>query len=258
MVHHSVKVHQTAVVSSGAVLGKGVVVGPYAVIERDVVIGENTTIGPHAVLYPYVKLGTGNQVHAHAILGDLPQDISFSGEVTWVEIGDNNVIREHVTVHRSTHQDRPTRIGSNCFLMTQSHVGHDCQVGDGVILSNLATLAGHVQIGAKAILGGLVPVHQFVRIGSFAMVGGHTGLRKDVLPFSMVSGEPARHFRLNTIGLRRAGITGERYRLLELAFRSLRRGGSLEALGTTPEIDMLRVWLEAPSRRGLTGFIRLN
>jgi UDP-N-acetylglucosamine acyltransferase len=108
------------------------------------------------------------------------------------------------------------------------------------------------------VMGGLVPVHQFVRIGNYAMVGGHTGIRKDVLPFSMVSGEPARHFHLNTIGLRRAGIKGQRYQVLEAAFRILRRGGSLETLSNTPEIDLLRAWLAAPSRRGLTGFVRLK
>jgi UDP-N-acetylglucosamine acyltransferase len=258
MAHRLVKMHKTAIVSNEAILESGVSIGPYAVVERNVFIGENTTIGAHVILYPHVKLGAGNHIHAHAIIGDLPQDISFSGEVTGVEIGDNNVIREQVTVHRSTNKDRPTSIGSNCFLMTQSHVGHDCQVGDGVILTNLATLAGHVQVGTKAVLGGLVPVHQFVRIGSYAMVGGHTGIRKDVLPFSMVSGEPARHYRLNTIGLRRAGIKGQRYQILEAAFRMLRRGGSLDILSATPEIDLLRAWLAAPSRRGLTGFISIK
>jgi UDP-N-acetylglucosamine acyltransferase len=256
MVHRLVKVHKTAVVSAEAIVESGARIGPYAVVERDVFIGENTTIGPHVVLHPHVKLGAGNQIHAHAIIGDLPQDLGFSGEITRVQTGDNTVIREQVTVHRSTSKERPTSIGSNCFLMTQSHVGHDCQIGDGVILSNLATLAGHVHVGTKAVMGGLVPVHQFVRIGNYAMVGGHTGIRKDVLPFSMVSGEPARHFRLNTIGLRRAGIKGQRYQALEAAFRILRRGGSLEILSNTPEIDLLRAWLAAPSRRGLTGFIR--
>ncbi|MCP4407794.1 MAG: acyl-ACP--UDP-N-acetylglucosamine O-acyltransferase [Gammaproteobacteria bacterium] len=248
------KIHETAVVSAEAHLESGVSIGPYAVVEDNVYIGRDTIIGPHAVIHSYVKLGTGNRIHAHAVIGDLPQDIGYSGDRSWVIIGDNNVIREQVTVHRSTNEERPTTLGSGCFLMTQSHVGHDCQIADGVILTNCATLAGHVQVGVQAVLGGLVPVHQFVRIGCYAMVGGNTGIRKDVLPYSMVSGEPARHFRLNTIGLRRAGIRGQRYRALEAAFRMLRRGETLDALPATPEIDLLRGWLKAPSKRGLTGF----
>jgi UDP-N-acetylglucosamine acyltransferase len=138
--------------------------------------------------------------------------------------------------------------------MAYTHVAHDCGIGDRVILTNGATLAGHVQIGERAMLGGLVPVHQFVRIGAYAMVGGNTGVRKDVLPFSLVAGEPARHYRLNAIGLRRAGITGERYGVLAAAFRALRKGKSIEDLPATQEIALMREWLAAPSRRGLTGF----
>ncbi len=249
-------VHETAIVSKQAHLASGVKVGPYAIVEDNVYLGKDTSIGPHVVIHSYVKLGAANQVHAHAIIGDLPQDVSFKGEETWVEIGHRNVIREQVTIHRSTHQEHPTSIGSDCFLMASVHIGHDCRVGDEAILTNCATLAGHVEVGHKAILGGYVPVHQFVRIGPYAMVGGNTGLRKDVLPFSMVSGEPARHFRLNLVGLRRAGVTGRRYRELEGAFRVLKLGGTLEGLPDTPEIVLLRNWLRTPSRRGLTGFAR--
>jgi UDP-N-acetylglucosamine acyltransferase len=188
------------------------------------------------------------------ILGGDPQDVSFAGRETWLEIGDDNIFREYVTVHRATSGSRPTSIGSKCYLMANTHVAHDCQLGDRVTLTNGVTLGGHVQIGDCAMLGGLVPVHQFVRVGAYAMVGGNTGLRKDVLPFSLVAGEPARHYRLNMVGLRRAGITGERYHALEAAFRALRKGRPLDDLPDTQELALLRAWLAAPSKRGLTGF----
>jgi UDP-N-acetylglucosamine acyltransferase len=248
------QVHATASIAAGARLGESVRIGPYAVIEDHVEIGDATVIGAHVVIHSFVRLGHGNRIHPHAVLGGMPQDVSFKGNETWVEIGDDNVVREYVTVHRATRADRPTRIGSNCYLMANTHVAHDCQIGDHGTLTNCVTLGGHVQIGERAMLGGLVPVHQFVRIGAYAMVGGNTGLRKDVLPFSLVAGEPARHYRLNVVGLRRAGIAGERYRVLEAAFRALRGGRSLDGLPETQEMALLRAWLAAPSKRGLTGF----
>jgi UDP-N-acetylglucosamine acyltransferase len=252
------RVHETASVAAGARLGEGVRIGAYAVIEDDVEIGAATTVGPHAVVHPLVRIGGRNRIYPHAVLGGDPQDLSFAGRDTWLEIGDDNVFREYVTVHRATSASWPTKIGSNCYLMAYCHVAHDCQIGDDVTLANSVTLGGHVQIGHRVMLGGLVALHQFVRVGAYAMVGGHIGLRKDVLPFSLVSGEPARHYRLNVVGLRRAGITGERYRVLEAAFRSLRKGRPLNALPDTQELALLRAWLSAPSKRGLTGFAGVN
>ncbi len=246
--------HATASIAASARLGEGVRIGPYAVIEDHVEIGNAAVIGAHAVVHSFVRLGRKTRIHPHAVLGGVPQDVSFKGNETWVEIGDETIIREYVTIHRATRPERPTNIGSNCYLMAYTHVAHDCQIGDRVTLTNCVTLAGHVQVGEWAMLGGLVPVHQFVRIGAYAMVGGNTGLRKDVLPFSLVAGEPARHYRLNIVGLRRAGITGERYHVLEAAFRALRAGRSLNELPETQEIALLRKWLAAPSKRGLTGF----
>jgi UDP-N-acetylglucosamine acyltransferase len=250
--------HDTASIAAGARLEEGVKVGPYAVIEDDVEIGSGTIIGAHAVIHSFVHVGRGNQIFPHVVLGGAPQDVSFKEVDTWVEIGDDTVFREYVTVHRATQAARPTKIGSNCYLMAYAHVAHDCQINDRVTLTNGVTLGGHVQIGERANLGGLVPVHQFVRIGAYAMIGGNTTVRKDVLPYSLVSGEPARHWRLNVVGLRRAAITGERYRVLEAAFRALRRARSLDGLPQTPEIALLRAWLAAPSKRGLTGFAGKN
>ncbi len=250
-------IHETAVVDPEARLAEGVRVGPYAVIGDDVEIGSGTTIGPHAVIHSHVRLGKDNAVHAHAVLGDLPQDVAFGGEVTRVEIGDRNRIRENVTVHRASKPDRVTRIGSDCFLMAGAHVAHDCQVGDRVILTNNVLLAGVVVVGDGANVGGAAVVHQFCRIGPLAMVGGFGGVGQDVLPYTMAHGIPACHFRLSTIGLRRAGIKGERYGALETAFRALRAGDrQLGDAPETPEVGYLREWLAAPSKRGIAAWVR--
>jgi UDP-N-acetylglucosamine acyltransferase len=203
-----------------------------------------------------VRLGARNRVDAHAILGGAPQDLSFRDGDTRVEIGDDNVLREGVTVHRSTRPGAPTRIGSHCFLMAYAHVAHDCRLGDRVILANNVCLGGHVEIGDHCTLGGGAGVHQFVRIGPHSMVAAHALVRKDVLPYALAGGEPVRHYRLNSVGLRRRGITGERYAALEAAFRALRAGEPLGAGPGSPEIEVLRAWLAAPSKRGLLGFVQ--
>jgi len=249
-------VHTTAVVAPDAKIGEGVRIGPYAVIESDVEMGDECVLGAHVVIRSFVRLGARNRVHAHAVLGGEPQDVSFEGEPTRVEIGDDNLFREAVTVHRATTMDRPTRIGSRCMLMVNAHVGHDCQLGDDIVLTNDVNLAGHVTVGDRVLMGGMAQVHQFVRVGRQAMVSGMTGLARDALPYSMVFGILARHVRLNTIGLRRAGIKGDRYKAVERAFRSLRDGEPIDDLPDTEEILHLRKWLTEPSKRGLAGFTR--
>ena len=158
-------------------------------------IQSGTEIGPLCVLHPFVKLGVNNQVHAQVVLGGLPQDISFAGEETWVEIGDQNIIRENCTINRSTDPNTPTRIGSNCFLMSNSHIAHDCQLGDEIVLTAYVALGGHIVIGDKANLGGHVGVHQFVRIGTLSMVSACTLVRKDVMPYCLLGNDPVRHYR---------------------------------------------------------------
>lgn len=251
------QIHSTAIVSPKAEIDDDVIVGPYAVIEDPVTIGPETRIGAHAVIHSHVKIGRANVIHSHAVIGDLPQDLTFGDEETWVQIGNGNTFREGVTVHRSTEIETPTRIGSDCYLMVNSHVGHGTQLGDGVILTNHVLLAGHVQVGDRAVFGGAAAVHQFTRIGTFAMVAGLAPIRQDVIPYTMIGGEPVRHYRLNTVGLRRAGIKGERYRTLEKAYRALRSGAKeLGELPRTPEIELLGNWLAAKSKRGIHGFLR--
>jgi UDP-N-acetylglucosamine acyltransferase len=249
-------IHPTAIVSPNAKLANGVAVGPYSIIHDHVEIGANTVIGPHVVIHDYVRMGAENRLHAHAVIGDLPQDISFDiSTETWVEIGDANIVREGVTIHRATAPSTSTRLGSGCYVMTNTHIGHDCNIGSGVILSSVA-LGGHVEIGDKAVLGASTAIHQFCRIGHYAMVAGFMPIRKDVMPYTMVAGDPARHYRLNTVGLRRSGIKGERYKALEKAYRAVKSGDkSLQGIEDTAEVQSLREWLALDSKRGLTGFL---
>ncbi|MDD5273189.1 MAG: acyl-ACP--UDP-N-acetylglucosamine O-acyltransferase [Methylovulum sp.] len=252
-------IHPTAYIASDAKLGDNVTVGPFAVIESAVAIGDNCNIGAHAVVQPYVKMGAGNILHPHAVLGDLPQDTSFKAEtVSWLICGDNNVFREGFTAHRASKADAETRIGSGCYFMNNSHVAHDCTVGDKTIFANNVAIGGHVQVGNNVFMGGGVVVHQFCRIGAFAIVQGTTGLNMDVIPFTLIGGRPAKHYKLNTVGLRRAGITGERYKVLAAAFRLLRHKQSLEGLQDSEELLMLKEWLAVKSKRGLHGFIDIS
>ena len=250
-------IHPTAIVSPDAVLGEGTVIGPYAVIHANVEIGANNRVGPHAVIHAGVRMGADNHVHAHAVIGDLPQDISFDPSTeTRVEIGDGNTLRENVTIHRATAPGAATRVGSNCFLMVAVHIAHDCTVGDNVIMTNNAGLSGHVEIENNAVLGAYAVVHQFCRIGRNTMLAGFIPIRKDVLPYTMVAGNPSKHYRLNTVGLRRAGIRGERYRALEQAYRAVRSGDKqLLNVDSTEDVEYLREWLSRESKRGLTGFL---
>lgn len=252
-------IHPTACIAENVTLGEDVTIGPFAVIESDVEIGARCQIGPHAVVQRYVKMGEGNIVHPHAVLGGLPQDLGFNSEtVTWLEIGNGNQFREGFTAHRATKENGATRIGSGCYFMNNSHVAHDCSIGDNTIFANNVAIGGHVEIGRKVFMGGGVVVHQFCRVGSYAIVQGTTGLNMDVIPFMLIGGRPAKHYRLNTIGLRRAGITGERYKVLETAFRRLRSKKSLDDLEETDELKELKEWLAVKSKRGLHGFVDLS
>ncbi|MFI3189943.1 acyl-[acyl-carrier-protein]--UDP-N-acetylglucosamine O-acyltransferase [Crenothrix sp. D3] len=249
-------IHPTAYIAPDAVLGNNIIVDPFAVIESGVELGDNCHIGAHAVIQRHVKMGSGNVLHPHAVLGGLPQDTSFKAEtVSWLLIGDNNVFREGFTAHRASKEHGETRIGSGCYFMNNSHVAHDCTVGNNTIFANNVAIGGHVEVGHNVFMGGAVVVHQFCRVGSFAIVQGTTGLNMDVIPFTLIGGRPARHYRLNTIGLKRAGITGERYNVLAAAFRLLRNKQPLDDLQETTELVQLRDWLAVKSKRGIHGFI---
>ncbi len=252
-------IHPTAYIAPDAIIGSDVTIGPFAVIESGVELGSSCQIGAHAVVQPYVKMGSGNILHAHAVIGGLPQDTSFKAEtVTWLIVGDNNVFREGFTAHRASKELGETRIGSGCYFMNNSHVAHDCQIGDNTIFANNVAIGGHVQVGNNVFMGGAVVAHQFCRIGSYAIVQGTTGLNMDVIPFMLIGGRPARHYKLNTVGLRRAGITGDRYKVLSDAFRLLKNKQGLDNLEETAELKQLKEWLAVKSKRGLHGFIEIN
>ncbi len=252
-------IHPTACIAPDVSLADDVTIGPFAVIESDVEMGRGCQVGAHAVVQQYVKMGEGNILHPHAVLGGLPQDLGFkAGTVSWLNIGDNNVFREGFTAHRSSKENAETRIGSNCFFMNNSHVAHDCTVGDYTIFANNVAIGGFVEVGDRVFMGGAVVVHQFCRIGSFAIVQGTTGINMDVIPFMLVGGRPARHYKLNTVGLRRAGITGERYKVLSDAFRRLKNKQSLDDLEETHELRQLKDWLAVKTKRGVHGFIDVS
>ena len=250
------RIHPTAIVSPRAKLADDVVIDAYAIVRDHVEIGAGTAIGPHTIVHDYVRIGSGNQIHSSVVIGAIPQVIGFDPSLeTWLEIGDNNTLREGVSIHRASKPETLTRIGSNCFLMAFMHAGHDCQIGDHVTIANNVLLAGHVEVGKRVTIGGGTPVHQFVRIGDFAMVGGFTPVRKDVMPFTMFTGTLGRHYRLNSVGLRRNGIKGDRFRVVEQAFRHVRSGNKdLSQLEQTEEIVMLQQWLAVKSKRGLSAF----
>ena len=248
-------IHTTAIVSADAKIHPTATIGPYAVVEGDVEIGARTVLGPHAVVRQFTRIGKDNIIDPHAIIGGLPQHAEYDGSETWVIVGNNNVFREGVTVNRAYHPGSATRIGSGCFLMANAHVGHDCLVEDNTTLTNGVVLGGHVEVGRNAMMGGYAGAHQFVRVGAYSMVGGYIPLRKDALPFMTIGGEPIRHYRLNSIGLRRNHIKKERYRVLESAFRAIRDGDkSLEGIPDTEEIIYLRDWLSSKSKYGTYGF----
>jgi len=249
-------IHPTAVVSEKAEIDSSVVIGPLAIVEDNVHIGAGSTIGPLSIIRNFSRIGKNNTIDAHVVIGGDPQHTAFDGSESWVRIGDNNIIREATVIHRAFVPGAATIVGSDCFLMSQLHIGHDCVIGDKITLSSYVVLGGHVEIGDCAVLGGGTGVHQFLRIGAYSMVAGQTPLRKDVLPYSMIGGNPVRHYRLNSVGLRRAGIKKERYRALEASFRALREGDKeMSGVPDTEEVNQLREWLSVKSNRGVYGFL---
>jgi UDP-N-acetylglucosamine acyltransferase len=251
--------HPSAYIAEGAKLGSNVQIGPFAVIEAGAEIGDDCRIGAHAVIHSHVRMGAHNIVHPSAVIGGLPQDLGFNPEEnTWVELGEGNVIREGVTINRATKPGTATRIGSKCYLMNNSHIGHDCSVGDHTIFASGATLGGHVHVGDRVFLGGGVMVHQFCRIGCYAMIQGLAGLNKDALPFMMTGGRPGKHYRLNLVGMRRAGIDGDRLKAVSAAMRRLRNRQSLDDLPDTAELAYLREWLSEGGKRGILGFVDIG
>ena len=220
-------IHPTAVIAESAELHPTVQVGPYAVIGEQVKVGAGTTIGPHVVIEGPTEIGSGNRIFPGAAIGLKPQDLKYAGAPSRVKIGDNNQIREFVTVNRATYAGESTIVGNGNLLMAYAHVAHNCIIEDSVVIANAVSLAGHVKIESKAVIGGVLGIHQFVHIGKMAMVGGMGKVVRDVPPFMLVEGHPCLVRSLNLVGLKRAGLTSADLAILKNAFRILYRSGKL-------------------------------
>ncbi len=219
-------IHPTAIVAKGAVISASCTVGPYCTVGPDVVLGEGCELVSHVVLDGHTTFGKGNKVWSFACLGIAPQDLKYAGEPTRLVMGDDNQIREYVTISRGTAGGGGvTRVGNGCLIMAYVHIGHDSSIGNGCILPNGATLAGHVTVEDYATLSANAPVHQFCTIGRYAYIGGGTTITQDVLPYSLVSAERNNHvFGVNKVGLQRRGFTPEQLRELATAMRLLTSG----------------------------------
>jgi UDP-N-acetylglucosamine acyltransferase len=250
-------IHPTAVVHPDACVDASSTVGPYTVIDEGVVIGADCVIGPHCHFTGRTRVGRANRFHAGCVVGDAPQDLKYKEESTELLIGDANVFREHVTVHRSNTMDEQTVIGSHNFLMACSHVGHNSVVGNHVILVNGALLAGHVTVQDRVFISGNCSIHQFVRIGTLALMQGNSAISKDLPPFTIVR-DINTLCGLNSVGLRRAGVTSEERLELKQLYRLLFRSGlsqkeALARAGQRPASSLAARLLQfvADSKRGL-------
>ena len=218
------RIHPTAQVDPGARLEDGTEVGAFSIIGADVTLGPDCAIGPHVVLEGPTRMGARCRVFPFACVGTPPQDLKYRGERTTLEIGDDNVLREGVTVHRGTvGGGGVTRLGSRNLLMAQTHVAHDCRVGSDVIFANAATLAGHVTVEDGATIGAFSGVHQFCRVGEQAYIGGYSVITQDALPYVLTVGNRAKSFGINVIGLERKGFAPETIQALRRAYRILFR-----------------------------------
>jgi UDP-N-acetylglucosamine acyltransferase len=216
------KIHPSAIVSPKAQIGSNVEIGPFCTIGDDVKIGDGTILKSHVVIEGDTTIGKNNKIFPFAVIGVAPQDLKFKNEKSRVIIGDNNVIREHATIHLGTADGiMETKLGNNCLIMVGAHIAHDCIVGNNVILANNATIAGHVIVEDHVIIGGLSAVHQFARIGQGAMIGGMSGVEGDVIPYATVMGERASLAGLNLIGLKRRNFSREDIHALRNFFKKL-------------------------------------
>ena len=218
----SESIHPTAIVSKSATLGKGVCIGPYSIIGEHVVIGSGTSIGPHVVIDGHTTIGENNQIFQFSSIGSTPQDLKYKGEASELHVGDNNTIREYVTLQPGTKTGSMiSKIGNNNLFMVGAHVGHDAVVGNSNVFANYCCLAGHVTIEDKVTIGGLSGIHQFVRIGQLAILGAGAMVAQDIPPFCIAQGDHAKLVGINKVGVSRAGYTSEEITRLRKLFRQI-------------------------------------
>lgn len=241
-------IHPTAIIDPSAELSEGVHVGAYCIVGANTRIGVGTRLEPHVIIQDYTIIGKECHIHGGANLGGPPQDAKFRGEESYVVIGDNNIVREFVTIHRACGEGKATRVGNENMLMAYVHIGHNCEIGNNVVLASYVGLSGHVTVSDRANIGGISGIHQFCRIGRLAMIGGLSGVVQDVPPFMLANGRPARVYDVNVRGLRRANISskvrGELREAFKLLYRSsLNTSQALEVIESefehSPELDHL-------------------
>ncbi|MBU1147208.1 MAG: acyl-ACP--UDP-N-acetylglucosamine O-acyltransferase [Candidatus Omnitrophica bacterium] len=218
-------IHPTAIIDKKAKLADDVKVGPYAIVGPSVEIGSRTAIGGHAIVKGNTTIGKGCSIFTGAVIGSPPQDLKYKGAKSFLKIGNNNIIREYVTMNPSTDEGGVTSIGDGNLFMAYSHVAHDCKIGSDCVIANSGTLAGHVTLEDKVVIGGLTAIHQFVRIGKMAIIGGCSKVVQDVPPFSTCDGHPARVYVLNLVGLRRSDVSKDAQASLKKAFKILFHSG---------------------------------
>jgi UDP-N-acetylglucosamine acyltransferase len=257
----SANVHPTAIVSPAAELGDGVEIGPFCIVEGRSVIGAGTVLKAFVNVGDFVTIGENCRVFEYTSVGGDPQDHGYRGEKTWVRVGNNNIIRENVTINRATGEGNETVIGDDCFIMDAVHLAHNVRLGNHVTIANKVGLSGHVTVGDHTVFGGMCGVHQFVRIGSYCMIGGMYRVVKDVPPYTLASGEPVRLTGLNSVGLKRANFSVESRRAIRAFYGELYGKGRLfsQALQAAvekkatyiPEVQRILEFYEG-TQRGVT------
>lgn len=220
-------IHPTAIISKKAKIDKGVKIGPYSIIGDNVTIGKGTEINAYCQIDGNTAIGEHCRIFNGAVVGSIPQDLKFKGENSFLQIGDDNIIREYVTINLGTGEGGKTVIGSRNLIMAYSHIAHDCRVGNDCVIANCGTLAGHVVIDDKAVIGGLAAVHQFCHVGELSIIGGCSKVVQDIPPYSTCDGHPAKVYGLNSIGLKRAGVDSQVILQLKKAYKILFFSGYL-------------------------------
>ena len=247
-------IHPTAIIDPKAEIDENVSVGPYSIINKNVYIASGSVIGSHVTIDSYTDIGPDCQIFQYASVGTVPQAVKFKGEITYLKIGRNTIIREFATLNRGTEfGGGVTEVGEDNFLMAYTHIAHDCKTGKGVIMANNATLAGHIVIGDHVIIGGLVAIHQFVRIGEYAYIGGKSALSKDIPPYVIAAGDRAKLHGLNKVGLKRHQFSDHTISELKKAYRIIFR------IGLTVNEAVERVLAEVeniPEVKNFVGFIK--
>lgn len=253
-------IHPSAIISKKAEIGENTSIGPFVVIEDNAKIGKNCIIAPMVHIRGNVEIGDNCKIFTAAVIGNPPQDLKYRGEKSFVKIGDNNTIREFVTINSATGENQFTIIGSNNLVMAYVHIAHNCIIGNNCIIANAATIAGHVCIDDYAIIGGLVGIHQFSKVGKHSIVGGCSKITKDIIPFITADGHPARPHGINIIGLKRRNFSNQVISNLEKAYKIIFRSNLIlqDAIkelnlqfGDAPEIREIVEFLKNSSERGI-------